>query len=121
MSEDETLDEATLSKFHFLAEPRRRVPMSIDDIGKLYEEQLQGMLRYMRGTNEQKHDGKLSEFYEVRYLENSYRAGKPRVFIGDGGHISDHIELEPLVALSLLTWLEQERATLEQLAKEQEP
>ncbi len=68
--------------------------------------------------SESKHDGTLNDFYEVRYLTHSHRPGKPHVFIGNGGHISDHIELEPSEALSLLAWLEQEREKLELLAKE---
>jgi hypothetical protein len=59
----------------------------------------------------QKHDGKISDFYEARYLQQS-------VFIGNGGHLNDHLELEPSQALSLRDWLIQETPALEKLAKE---
>lgn len=78
---------------------------------------------------EPKHDGKLDEdddgctvsFDDNAHLDKGYGccrgvriAGK--YAIGNG---EDEVTLSPKKALSLLAWLEQERETLEQLAKEQ--
>lgn len=64
---------------------------------------------------ESKHEGKISDFYEAHITSH-----QRMVFIGNGGHLNDHIELTPAQALSLLAWLIQERETLQRLAKEQE-
>jgi len=71
---------------------------------------------------ELKHDGILHgrNTYEVKHMFGLVRARWASVRIGHAETTSDEVWLSPAQALSLLTWLEQERTTLEQIIKEQD-
>lgn len=71
---------------------------------------------------EPKHDGNLGHNSTVFYEDDPYMTSTGETFYVKSVMLSDkirHLALIPKEALSLLAWLEQERLTLEQLAKEQ--
>ena len=65
---------------------------------------------------------KFSKEYAVYYF-NLHRGSEraSHKVVGFGSRMCAAIHLDPSEALNLLKWLEQDRKTLEQLAKEQEP
>ena len=70
------------------------------------------------------HNGKLDtrEFSDGSHAECQIKQGGMVLEVSDSvGRTVMHSYLQPTQALSLLVWLEQERDTLERLAKEQEP
>jgi hypothetical protein len=75
------------------------------------------VLRLRPESTVQKHDGKLDDCEDAKVQHGAMYPGEVGIYIRS---TDDMIYLDPSQALSLLIWLEQERSTLEQLAKEQE-
>lgn len=72
----------------------------------------------------QKHDGRLDKDGDTKVQYGAAYPGERGIYVldmidDDPKHHS--VYLGPAQALSLLTWLEQERGELQRLAKEQEP